>query len=177
MTAVLLPYVKMFLTKILSEPKVSKSLYILMSSIFLVRHCCFYENMWKHILCETNITRMRSKFCEFVKSKCEYDFSISDVSVRELLHFIFDAGSVVYNYNLQDRIVSIERLTHLKDEKTLCIYKFMHRKIVFVKVESSIIEISESFHWSRRCYAISLISVWNEIVLGSQGTVNQTTSC
>jgi len=34
-------------------------------------------------------------------------------------------------------------------QKTLL--KFMHRKIVFVKVESSIIEISESVHWSRRC--------------------------
>jgi len=29
--------------------------------------------------------------------KCEYDFSISDISVRELLHFIFDAGYVVYS--------------------------------------------------------------------------------
>jgi len=29
--------------------------------------------------------------------KFEYDFSISDVSVRELLHLIFEAGSVVYN--------------------------------------------------------------------------------
>jgi len=28
--------------------------------------------------------------------------SISDVSVRELLHVIFDAGSVVCNLNLQD---------------------------------------------------------------------------
>ena len=53
----------------------------------------------------------------------------------------------------------------------------MHRKIVFVKVELSVIEISESVHWSRRCYPISFISVWNEILLGSQGTVNQTTSC
>jgi len=25
------------------------------------------------------------------------DFSISDVSVRELLHFMFDAGSVAFN--------------------------------------------------------------------------------
>ena len=48
-------------------------------------------------------------------------------------------------------------------QKTLV--KFMHRKIVFVKVESSVIEISESVHWSRRCYAISLISVWNKILL------------
>ena len=47
----------------------------------------------------------------------------------------------------------------------------MHRKINIVKVESSVIEMSESVHWSRRCYTISFISV-----LGSQGTVNQTTS-
>jgi len=40
--------------------------------------------------------------------------------------------------------------------------KVMHCKLVFVKVESSVIEISESIHWSRRCYAISFISVWNE---------------
>jgi len=33
----------------------------------------------------------------------------------------------------------------------------MHRKIVYVKVESSIIEIFESVHWSRRCYAIIFI--------------------
>jgi len=45
----------------------------------------------------------------------------------------------------------------------------MHCKIVFVKVES--------VHRSRRCYAISFISVWNECLLGSQRTVNQTTSC
>ena len=32
-------------------------------------------------------------------------------------------------------------------------------------------------HWSRRCYAISFTSVWNEFLLGFQGTVNQTTSC
>jgi len=37
--------------------------------------------------------------------------------------------------------------------------KCVHRKIVFVKVESSAIEISESVQWSRRCYAVSLISV------------------
>ena len=55
--------------------------------------------------------------------------------------------------------------------------KVMHRNIVFVKVESSDIEISESVHWSRHCYAISFISVWNEIVLRFQGTDNQTTSC
>ena len=50
-----------------------------------------------------------------------------------------------------------------------------HRRIVLV--ESSVIEISESVHWSRRCYAICFTSVWNEIVLGSHRTVNQTTSC
>jgi len=53
----------------------------------------------------------------------------------------------------------------------------MHRKIIFEKVGSSVIEISEIVHCSRRFYAISFISVWNEISLGSQGTVNQTTSC
>jgi len=42
-------------------------------------------------------------------------------------------------------------------QKTLV--KVMHRKIVFVKVELSVIEISESVHWSRRCYAISFNSV------------------
>jgi len=29
----------------------------------------------------------------------------------------------------------------------------MHRKIVFVKVESNVIDISESVHWSRCCCA------------------------
>ena len=52
----------------------------------------------------------------------------------------------------------------------------MHRKINFVKVESSIIEMSESVHWSRRCYTISFISVWKEDLMWPQGTVNQTTS-
>jgi len=37
-------------------------------------------------------------------------------------------------------------------QKTLV--KVMHHKIVCVKVESSVIEISEIVHWSRRCYAI-----------------------
>ena len=59
----------------------------------------------------------------------------------------------------------------------ITLVKVMHRNIVFVKVESSVIEISESVHWSRDCYAISFISVWNEILLVSQRTVNQTTSC
>ena len=62
----------------------------------------------------------------------------------------------------------------LAKQKTLP--KFMHHTIVFVKLESSVIELSESVPWSRRCRAIST-SVWNEILLGSQGTVNQTTSC
>jgi len=38
--------------------------------------------------------------------------------------------------------------------------KVMHRQVVFVKVDPSVIEISESVHWFRRCYAISFISVW-----------------
>ena len=41
--------------------------------------------------------------------------------------------------------------------------KIVHRNIVFVKVDFSVIETSESVHWSRRCYTISLISVWNKI--------------
>ena len=44
--------------------------------------------------------------------KCEYDFSISDVSVRELIHFIFNAGSIVYNKNLQDRIMGTRSGAH-----------------------------------------------------------------
>ena len=60
-------------------------------------------------------------------------------------------------------------------QKTLV--KVMHSKIVFVKVESIVTEISESVHWSRRCYAISFISVWNEILLESQETDHQTASC
>ena len=57
-------------------------------------------------------------------------------------------------------------------QKTLL--KCVHRNIVFIKVESSVIEISEIVHWSKPCYAISLISFWNEMLLGSQETVNQT---
>jgi len=63
----------------------------------------------------------------------------------------------------------------LSDAKTLV--KVVHRKIVFVNVELRVIETSESVLWSRRCYAISFISVCNEFLLGSQGTVNQKTSC
>ena len=56
----------------------------------------------------------------------------------------FDAGSLVYTENIEDRIISIEKLRRLKgfsDAKTLV--KFMHRKIVFIKVESRIIELSK----------------------------------
>jgi len=60
----------------------------------------------------------------------------------------------------------------ISDAKTLG--KVMHCKIVFVKVESSLIEISESVPWFRRCYAISVISVSNYVLLGSKGSVNQT---
>jgi len=49
----------------------------------------------------------------------------------------------------------------IETKKTLV--KVMHRKLVFVKVESIVIELSESVHWSRGCYAISFISVWNEL--------------
>jgi len=74
---------------------------------------------------------------------------------------------------MNQKIVTFKRC--LVMQKTLV--KGMHLKLVFVKVESSVIEISESVHWSRCCYAISCISVWNEILLGSQGIVNQMTSC
>jgi len=53
-------------------------------------------------------------YISLVRDCCFYYFSISDVSVRELLHFIVDAGSVVNNLNLQDRFISIERLRQLK---------------------------------------------------------------
>jgi len=32
--------------------------------------------------------------------------------------------------------------------------KVMHRQVVFVKVDSSVIEITESVHWFRRCYVL-----------------------
>ena len=50
----------------------------------------------------------------------------------------------------------------------------MQRKIVFVKVESSVIEISESVHWSRRRYAISLFKrrKWNFIGIPRNGQPN-----
>jgi len=35
--------------------------------------------------------------------------------------------------------------------------KIYASQIFFVNVESSVIEISESVHWSRRCYGISFI--------------------
>jgi len=60
-------------------------------------------------------------------------------------------------------------------QKTLV--KVTHRKLVFVKVESSVIQISESVHKTLLSYAISCISVCNEMLVGSQGTVNLTTSC
>jgi len=56
------------------------------------------------------------------------------------------------NY-INQKIETFKR--YLVMQKTLL--KVRHRKVVFVKVESSVIEISESIHWSRRCYAISVI--------------------
>ena len=44
MVALLLPHAYINENS-LSELKVSKSLYFIMSSITLVRHCCFYKNM------------------------------------------------------------------------------------------------------------------------------------
>ena len=102
------------------------------------------------------------------------NFSISDVSVRELLHWFCSLQLELARLNYMNRKIETFK-RWLVMQKTLV--KVIHRNIVFVKVESSVIEISVSVHWSRCCYAISLISVWNEILLGSQGTVNQTTSC
>jgi len=58
-----------------------------------------------------------------------------------------------------------------------CNRRYLNHSIFYEFYISLVIEISESVHRSRRCYTISFISVWNEILLGSQGTVNQKTSC
>jgi len=44
---------------------------------------------------------------------CELDFKIWDVAVVELLHFIFDTGSVLFNWNLQEQNASIVSLRQL----------------------------------------------------------------
>ena len=98
------------------------------------------------------------------------DFNISDIFVRELLHLIFDDGTFKTElYESKDW--DIKRC--LVMQKTLV--KVMHRKIDIVKIESSVIEkyLKAFIDYD----AASCISVWNEILLGSQGTVNQTTSC
>jgi len=46
--------------------------------------------------------------------QCELDFKFSDVTVRELLHFIFDAGSVVFNWNLQEQNTLIDSFRQIK---------------------------------------------------------------
>jgi len=46
MTALLLPHVKTFLTKILSKPKVSKSLYILQLVIYLLLDIVVFIKTW-----------------------------------------------------------------------------------------------------------------------------------
>mgnify|MGYP000134399142 CR=1 FL=1 len=56
--------------------------------------------------------------------KSEKEFSISDVCVRELLNFIFDAGSVV----LQDRIIYINTKSNLMTANRLCKDKTMSDK-------------------------------------------------
>ena len=81
------------------------TLYFIISSISIVRHCCYYENM----VCINSIVNAKQKQtyyeCEPIL-KCEYDFNISGVSIREVLHFTFGTGSVVYS-------LSIEILRHL----------------------------------------------------------------
>ena len=52
------------------------------------------------MVCINSIVNVKQKQTWYVCDpilKCEYDFSSSDVSVRELLRFIFNAGSVVFN--------------------------------------------------------------------------------
>jgi len=83
--------------------------------------------------------------------KCEDDFSISEIFVQELLHFICNAFSAVFNAAEFYESKGWDIWKVFSDAKTLV--KFKYRKLVFVKVESSL-EISENVHWS-------------EIVLGS----------
>jgi len=71
------------------------------------------------------------------------NFSISDVSVRELLHWFCSLQLELARLNYMNRkIETFKRCLVL--QKTLV--KVMHRNIVFVKVESSVIEISVSFN-------------------------------
>ena len=79
---------------------------------------------------------------------------------------------------MQDRTIWIEKLRHLKefgDAKTTRNSYASQNRLCKSWIERH--WNIWSVDWSRRCYAISFISVWNEILLGSQGTVNQTTSC
>ena len=51
----------------------------------------------------------------YVNYVCELDFKMSDVTVRELLHFIVGAGSVVFNWNLQKQNTLFVSLKQLKN--------------------------------------------------------------
>jgi len=41
---------------------------------------------------------------------------MSDITVRELQHFVFGIGSVVFNWNLQEQNASIESLWQFKKQ-------------------------------------------------------------
>ena len=49
---------------------------------------------------------------------------------------------------------AIQNYMNRKIETFKTLVQVMHRKLVLVKMESSVIEISENVHWSRRCYYI-----------------------
>ena len=61
------------------------------------------ENMYVKRKQSWNISGEYNKesigICNRSEFKAELDFKISDVTVRELLNFIYGAGSVVFNWN------------------------------------------------------------------------------
>jgi len=63
---------------------------------------------------------------------------MSDVSVRGLLHFIFDAGSVIFTQNLQDRIISIENLRQFNQTKP---------RLRYNEVDSIVLSSHNTYHF------------------------------
>ena len=77
--------------------KASKSHYILEWVIYILLNIVFFNENMVCINSAVNVKQKQIKYeCELIL-KCELDFRISDVSVGELLHVVFDAGSVVFN--------------------------------------------------------------------------------
>ena len=88
-----------------------------------------------------------------------YKHNMNAICVNKILVFrtclsencytlFFYAGSVVYNQNLQKRKNINQKIETFKRFLVMqkLLVKVMHPKIVFVKVETSVIEISESVH-------------------------------